>query len=93
MSEGAHWDAQRRFIFRKLREFGFAKSSMEGLIMEEANSMLNWFDKRLDTPIPGNRIFNGAVANSLWSIISGEREEWDAPKTPTIIRHSQGVIE
>lgn len=93
MSEGAHWEAQRRFTLRKLRDFGFAKSAMEGMILEEANSMLNWFEKRLDKPISGNRIFNGAVVNSLWSIMSGEREEWDAPQPPKILHHAEGMIE
>lgn len=91
MAEGSHWEVQRRFTLRKLRDFGFAKSAMESLISEETTSMLHWFDKRLNQPISGNRIFNGPVVNSLWRIMSGEKEEWDSPQPPKILTYTGGI--
>lgn len=92
MAEGAHWEQQRRFTLRKLRDSGFAKSTMEELILEEANSMVDYFDKRLDKSIPGNRIFNGAVVNALWKIMSGEKNEWDSPNPPKILKDTEGAL-
>jgi len=66
---------------------------MENLIMEEVHSMIRWFEKRLDTPISGGRIFNGAVVNSLWNIISGERSEWDAPEPPVMLKITEAMID
>lgn len=34
-SEGELWEVHRRFLLRQLRDFGFGKSSMESLIMDE----------------------------------------------------------
>lgn len=75
-TEGEVWEEQRRFVLRKLRDFGFAKTSMEGMILEEVNSMLEWFRNTKGTPVSCHRIFNSAVVNSLWHIVSGEKSEW-----------------
>ncbi|CAL8111339.1 unnamed protein product [Orchesella dallaii] len=74
-TEGNCWEEQRRFVLRRLRDFGFAKSSMEGLILDEASAILNWFDNTKGNPVSCNRLFNGAVVNALWYIISGERNK------------------
>lgn len=77
-SNGATWEAQRRFTLRTLRDFGYAKVTMESLIMEEASTMVEWFRKRVDQSIPSERLFNAPVVNSLWRIVSGERCEWES---------------
>ena len=43
-SNGKEWQEQRRFTLKNLRDFGFGKLSMEGLILEEVqkcNEMLS----------------------------------------------------
>jgi cytochrome P450 len=92
LSEGTHWEQQRRFTLRKLRDVGFAKSTMESLILDEVNGMCKWFEKRLDKPMSGIRIFNGAVVNALWNIVSGERSEWDAPEPPELIKRVESLM-
>lgn len=89
MSEVTQWEELRRFTIRKLRELGFAKTSMEGMITREANCMLEWFRERLGRPISGDNIFHGAVINSLWSMMSGERCDWNSgTEVPPIIKYS-----
>ena len=92
MSEGAHWEQQRRFTLRKLRDFGFAKSAMEDKIADEVSSMMNWLDQRVDKPIDGHRIFNGPVVNALWGIISGERTDWDSPNKPPMMKQAEQMM-
>jgi hypothetical protein len=40
-SEGQTWQGVRRFTLRNLRDFGFGKSSIEGLIQCEIEELLN----------------------------------------------------
>ncbi len=74
---GSAWEAQRKFTIRTLRNVGFAKTSMETMILDEVQTMMEWFRKQKDSPISGVRIFNAPVINSLWRIMSGERCQWE----------------
>lgn len=91
--EGPHWEQQRRFTLRTLRDLGFAKTAMEGIILEEVNTMITFLEKNADKSISGNRIFNGPVVNALWTIISGERQDWDGPEKPEILKISTDIVE
>ncbi|ODM92726.1 Farnesoate epoxidase [Orchesella cincta] len=74
-TEGKNWEEQRRFVLRTLRDFGFAKSSMEGLILDEVKGVLDWFDNAKGSPVSCNRLFNAAVVNSLWHLVSGQKNK------------------
>jgi len=39
----ASWNEQRRFSLRTLRDFGFGKDSMEGLLQSEMETLVNKF--------------------------------------------------
>jgi hypothetical protein len=39
-TDGTYWQELRRFTLRHLRYFGFGKSSMEGMIMEEGEYLV-----------------------------------------------------
>jgi len=43
-TDGPFWVEQRRFSLRHLRDFGFGKRSLEGIILDEAEELI----KRLD---------------------------------------------
>ncbi len=76
-SSGSTWEAQRKFTIRTLRNFGFAKASMETMILDEVQTMLDWFKKQEGSCISGVRIFNAPVINSLWRMVTGERCKWE----------------
>jgi methyl farnesoate epoxidase/farnesoate epoxidase len=43
-SDGVHsWNEQRRFALRTLRDFGFGKQSMEGLLQSELQALVDRF--------------------------------------------------
>lgn len=72
--EGENWEVHRRFLLRQLRDFGFGKSSMEVLIMDEVQEVIDRYRKKAGTPVGEIReTIKLAVVNSLWRIISSER--------------------
>ncbi|CAL8101986.1 unnamed protein product [Orchesella dallaii] len=90
--DGPTWEEQRRFTIRKLRDIGLLKSTIESKILEEVKSLLNVFERNVGKPMSENRMFNGAVVNTLWAIVSGERHEWDAPVEPEILKKTDELI-
>jgi len=73
-SQGESWEQLRRFTLRQLRDFGFGKSSMESMIMEEVNEILRWMKSQEGTPVGKIKDkMSLAVVNSLWTIVSSER--------------------
>ncbi|CAL8079869.1 unnamed protein product [Orchesella dallaii] len=66
---------------------------MEGLILDEANSMIHHLEKHMDAPIQGRRLFNGVVVNALWNIVSRERNEWDAKPQPPIMEKMEELVQ
>jgi methyl farnesoate epoxidase/farnesoate epoxidase len=79
-TEGEHWEQLRRFTLRQLRDFGFGKKSMEGLIMEELKEIVEWMKSKEGFPVEDIKgKMTIAVINSLWTILSGHRYKHDDP--------------
>ncbi len=53
---------QRRFILKNLRDFGFGKKSMEGLVHEEIQELIEGFKKDVGKPITTQNRFNAGTA-------------------------------
>lgn len=80
-AEGDLWEVHRRFLLRQLREFGFGKSAMEALIMEEVEELIFRLRLMEGQPIKDvKKILNLAVVNALWTVVGGERFPHDDPK-------------
>ena len=48
-SDGQLWQEQRRFALKHLKDFGFGKAGLEGVIQEEAEEITKYlatFDKK-----------------------------------------------
>ncbi|ODM98566.1 Farnesoate epoxidase [Orchesella cincta] len=89
---GPELEAQRRFTLRKLRDVGLLKSSIEEALMEEANTLIRFFERKAGKPISGKRLFNGPVVNAIWRLVSGESNDWDSATKPEIVEGSEEVI-
>ncbi|ODM99561.1 Methyl farnesoate epoxidase [Orchesella cincta] len=80
-SNGRLWQENRRFALRHLRDFGFGKTSMEGLIHEEAEECIETMNKELkktkDSVITIHDKFGVSVINILWAIMGGTRYRHD----------------
>jgi len=69
-TDGPFWVEQRRFSLRHLRDLGFGKRSLEGIILDEAEELI----KRLQpNDIQRSGFFNLPAINILWSVLGGER--------------------
>ena len=80
-NSGQSWSEQRRFALRHLRDFGFGKSSMEGLISDEAKELIADLKAEIANKdqVTINERFNLTIVNALWIIITGKRLD---PKNP-----------
>jgi hypothetical protein len=75
-------EAQRKFILRHLREFGFGKQNyLDNLIIEEVKEVLEFLKEYAATsqPVAMDRRFQLAVVNSLWSMSTGKRFKHNDP--------------
>ncbi len=77
LSNGITWSEQRRFALHTLRDLGFGKSSMEDMIVEEVQELCKELEKKADKPIDVKNSFNLAVLNSLWTIATNKRLDYD----------------
>lgn len=93
-SNGRLWQEQRRFTLRHLRDFGFGKTSMEGLIHEEAEECINSIKKSVKEAGPScviniNDKFAVSILNILWSIMAGTRYRHDDDKLKKLLNTIQ----
>lgn len=85
-SEGELWEVHRRFLLRKLRDRGFGKTSMEGLILEDVNQVLSRFRKQNGKPIGKIRdSLKLALVSSLWQLIASKKFEHDDPELRDLV--------
>ena len=81
-SNGEVWKEQRRFALRHLKDFGFGRSSMEDLILDEVKELVKDFKAKVsehDGELQMSRAFNLNILNALWKIITGKRLKTDDP--------------
>ena len=64
---------QRRFIHRTLKDFGFGKASLENILLEEADQIVEHFNGLCGKPVQPGLIFNVGVLNILWKIVADKR--------------------
>jgi len=86
-TEGEHWEQIRRFTLRQLRNFGFGKSTMESLIMDDVMEVIDWMKSAGGKPLEEiDEKMSYAFLNSLWTIVSGRKYSKDDVGGISIIR-------
>ncbi|CAB4054095.1 CYP2J [Lepeophtheirus salmonis] len=87
-SYGSIWKQQRRFMLSTLKNFGFGRSSMEDMLMEEATLFVNFLNEE-NIQTGGNiriaNLFNIGILNVLWRIVAGTRFEYRDPELQKIV--------
>ncbi|CAG0921939.1 unnamed protein product [Notodromas monacha] len=87
-SNGEDWKIRRRFTLRNLRDFGFGKSSMDDLILEELKQLAKILNPSND---PAGRLveldgsLNAAVTNVIWWIAASKRVDNENPEFQDIL--------
>lgn len=80
------WMEQRRFTLKSLRDFGFGKKSMETIVYDEINELIDTFKTMTGKPMQTQNKFNAAVLNALWSMVTGQRYSHDNPLLQDLIK-------
>lgn len=85
-NEGPSWKSHRRFTLKTLRDFGFGKSSLESVLVEEADRMGDYFVEQQEQPFLVQTLFNLVILNVLWTIVAGKRYELSDPRAQSIVK-------
>ena len=71
MTEGAQWLGQRNFTVKQLKNFGFGKKDLEGVIVEEARDLVEHIESLGDIVKVNDSLFAVPVLNVLWNMVVG----------------------
>lgn len=87
-NEGPVWKEQRRFVIKTLRDFGFGRKTMEELIMQDVEDILDGLNAKCEEKesFTATNFFNAAVVNSLWTIMTGTKLGHGNPKINAIVK-------
>ena len=72
-TEGSHWQKQRRFGLKTLKDFGFGKKSIEELINTELDETVEKFLDSNGNDFCLGTDFNIPIINILWQLVTGSR--------------------
>lgn len=72
-NDGDSWKSQRRYALKTLKDFGFGKKSLEGVLIEEADRVGDYFREQNGEPTLVLNLFNVVILNVLWQIVANHR--------------------
>ena len=71
-TDGAFYNSQKLFLVKQLKQFGFGKTSLETVIVEQANSMASYLEENAGKQVIKKEVFATPVINILWSMMAGQ---------------------
>ena len=93
-SSGDNWDNQRKFLLKKLSQFGANKSVLEDEVVEQVNLLQKSLRKEAKQgPIEMNEKFNISLVNAIWKIVTGSQFELDDPFIKSLYQGIDKFIE
>lgn len=78
-TEGAVWVEQRRFALKHLKDFGFGRAGLEGVIQDEAEELVKFLHTQVGKDFKMETVFGVPVINILWIIVAGKRFQSEDP--------------
>ena len=82
-TDGETWTHQRRFSLKQLRDLGFGKKSLDSVMVEEVDYVIEKMAQ--EKTVLCETTYNTAIINVLWQIVASKRLEPDTPETNEII--------
>ena len=90
-NDGDSWKSHRRFTLKTLKDFGFGKSSLESVLIEEADRMGDYFVQQKNEPFLVQTLFNLVILNVLWTVVAGKRCILGSNPTTHCLKITQNV--
>lgn len=79
-SSGSNWDSQRKFLLKKLSQFGVGKSYLEDEVAQQIKLLQKSLRREASQgPVEMNEKFNISLVNAIWKIVTGSQFELDDP--------------
>ena len=72
-NDGQSWKVQRRYALKTLKDFGFGRKGLEGVLVEEADRLVDHLRAQEGRPTLVLNLFNVAILNVLWQIVANHR--------------------
>jgi len=91
-SQSDEWKEQKRYSLRVLRDFGFGKSSMEGVIHEELQKLTESLDQKCGKSMNMRYTFNLSIVNGLWAICTGNQMAINDPKLIKMVKQIDRIM-
>ena len=93
-SSGTSWDQQRKFVLKKLSQFGVGKSKLEDTVTEQVELLMKALRRDAKTgPVKLGEKLSISLVNSIWSIVTGSQFELDDPLVHSIYKGIDAFID
>ena len=69
--DGPFYHSQKIFLVKQLKQFGFGKTSLETVILEQANNLVDYLEENTGRQVINKGVFAMPVINILWSMMAG----------------------
>ncbi|KAM3911828.1 cytochrome P450 2A4-like [Leptodactylus fuscus] len=79
------WRELRRFSLSAMRDFGMGKRSIEDLIQEEAECLVEEFKKTKESLVEPRHYLSKAACNVIFSIMFGHRQDYEDAELLNVI--------
>ncbi|KAA0188385.1 Cytochrome P450 CYP3214A1 [Hyalella azteca] len=89
-SNGVHWQHDRRFVLRNLRNLGMGKSYLEEAINTEAMALVEDLKKSGGEAINFPDSFRTVALNIIWQMVASTRYDLRSSEVETIYRLTKG---
>ncbi|NXH92767.1 CP2CK protein, partial [Edolisoma coerulescens] len=92
-SNNEPWLQVRRFSLTTLRNFGMGKRSIEEMIQEESDYLLEEINKTKGTPFDPTFMLSCSVSNVICSIVFGKRYDYKDKKFLALMNNMNNIFE
>ena len=85
---GQPWTSHKRFTLKTLKDFGFGKNSLDEVIHEEADELINSLIEvnEANGEVKMDTNFNVAVINVLWKLVASKRFDPKEEETKELMK-------
>jgi len=86
-TDGQFYWNQKHFAVKHLKNFGFGKTSLQTVIVDQANDLTNFLEKQSDhgNVEISNEVFATPVINVLWSMMAGSSFDRNDPRAQQML--------